>query len=394
MRILTKYTLKELIPPFLLSLLSFTSMLLLEEIFRLTKLFVKKGISPFYLLELLIYVLPATLVLTIPMSTLVGILVGLGRFATDNEITAMKAHGVGFHQLLWPVLVVSICISAFDFFFMDFALPRGNQAYWALKRDISRRNPAVVLEAGTVMRELERDGKIWMFDFTHPETGDLQNVRVWDAIWSGRPRFVTATHARVDYEEGRAWLKLFNGKSYESIPDVTNANAFRVTSFNQNRISLDLTEDIERSKANTKRPRSMTIKDLRTYINQELKLQSNNADSRFMTDKLLYAEVEYHKKFSIPFACIVFSLIGVPLGLIVRKSGKMVGFGIGNGLILVYYLLLQFGQNTGRSGILSPALSMWLPNIIIGLGGVGFLFYWLYQANLIAIGSPPPNDKP
>ena len=138
----------------------------------------------------------------------------------------------------------------------------------------------------------------------------------------------------------------------------------------------------------------MTIKDLRTYINQELKLQSNNADSRFMTDKLLYAEVEYHKKFSIPFACIVFSLIGVPLGLIVRKSGKMVGFGIGNGLILVYYLLLQFGQNTGRSGILSPALSMWLPNIIIGLGGVGFLFYWLYQANLIAIGSPPPNDKP
>ena len=72
----------------------------------------------------------------------------------------------------------------------------------------------------------------------------------------------------------------------------------------------------------------------------------------------------------------------------------MVGFGIGNGLILVYYMLLQFGQNAGRSGILSPALSMWLPNIIIGLGGVGFLFYWLYQANLIPIGSPPPTDKP
>ena len=138
----------------------------------------------------------------------------------------------------------------------------------------------------------------------------------------------------------------------------------------------------------------MTIKDLRTYINQELKLQSNNADSRFMTDKLLYAEVEYYKKFSIPFACIVFGLIGVPLGLIVRKSGKMVGFGIGNGLILVYYLLLQFGQNTGRSGILSPALSMWLPNIIIGLGGVSFLFYWLYQANLIPISLPPSTDKP
>ena len=163
MKILTKYILKELIPPFLISLLALTSILILEEIFRLTKLFVKKGISPIYLVELLVYVLPATLVLTIPMSTLISILIGLGRFATDNEITAMKAHGVGLHQLLWPVLVVSLCIAILDFFFMDYALPLGNQAYWSLKRDISRHNPTFVLEEGTVMRELEQDGKIWMF---------------------------------------------------------------------------------------------------------------------------------------------------------------------------------------------------------------------------------------
>ena len=368
-------------------------MLLLEEIFRLTKLFVKKGISPVYLLELLIYVLPATLVLTIPMSTLVSILIGFGRFATDNEITAMKAHGIGLHQLLWPVLVASLFIAILDFFFMDYALPRGNQAYWALKRDISRRNPAFVLEEGAVMRELEQDGKIWMFDSTHPDTGDLQSVHVWDAIWSGRPRFVSADSARVTYEDGRAWLKLFDGRSYESVPNHRHANAYRVTGFDQNKIPLDLTEDIKRSQAKTKRPRSMSIKNLRAYIEQELKPQVNIAEGQFPKEKLLYAQVEYHKKFSIPFACLVFGLVGVPLGLMVRKSGKMVGFGIGNGLILLYYLLLQFGQNTGRNGALSPVVSMWLPNIIIGLGGVCFLVYWLYRSNVFNVNSSSTSSN-
>ena len=99
--------------------------------------------------------------------------------------------------------------------------------------------------------------------------------------------------------------------------------------------------------------------------------------------------MEYHKKFSIPFACLVFGLVGVPLGLMVRKSGKMVGFGIGNGLILFYYLLLQFGQNAGRSGILGPMMSMWLPNIVIGMGGLCFLVYWMYQSNLFHVDSSP-----
>ena len=133
----------------------------------------------------------------------------------------------------------------------------------------------------------------------------------------------------------------------------------------------------------------MSIKNLRAYIEQELKPKVNADEGQFPKDKLLYAQVEYHKKFSIPFACLVFGLVGVPLGLMVRKSGKMVGFGIGNGLILFYYLLLQFGQNAGRSGILGPMMSMWLPNIVIGTGGLCFLVYWMYQSNLFHVDSSP-----
>ncbi len=394
MKILTRYTLKEFFPPFLLALICFTSILLLDEIFRLTKLFVSKGVSLHYLIQLLIYVLPATLVVTIPMATLVGILLSLGRFSTDNEITAMKAHGIGFHQMLLPLLFVSSLLSIFDFFFMDYALPRGNVAYVSLKHDISRRHSAFVLEEGVVMKELEREGKLWLYESTDPDTGRLQDVKVWDSIWSGQPRFVNAKEATVGFKDGQAWLTLYNGVTYE--PVSGSANGFRVTDFAKDQIALDFTEALERTQFESKSTRNMPLAELKTHIS-ELEARLFRKQSKPHIDKLRYAQVEYHKKFSIPFACFVFGLIGVPLGLVVKRSGKMVGFGIGLGLVLVYYLLLQIGQDTGRSGVLSPGFAIWLPNLVIGLLGLGFAMRVILEGKLETQQNrgqkPPPSGE-
>ena len=396
MKILTRYTLKEFFPPFLLALICFTSILLLDEIFRLTKLFEAKGVSPYYLVKLLIYVLPATLVVTIPMATLVGILLSLGRFSTDNEITAMKAHGVGFHQILFPLLIVSGLLSIFDFFFMDYALPRGNVAYAALKRDISMRHSAFVLEEGVVMKELEREGKLWMYESTDPDTGRLQNVKVWDSIWPGKPRFVDATEATVGFEGGQAWLTLYDGITYE--PVSGSSNGFRVTAFAEDRIALDFTKTLARTQFESKSTRSMPLAKLKAHISELENSLFQKQSKPYLIDKLRYAQVEYHKKFSIPFACLVFGLIGVPLGLVVKRSGKMVGFGIGLGLVLVYYLLLQIGQDTGRSGVLPPGFAIWLPNLVIGLLGLGFAMRAILEGKLETQQNreqkPPPTfDK-
>ena len=377
MKILTKYTIREFVPPFFASLLCLTLILLLEEIFRLTRLFVKKGVSPFYLLELLIYVLPATIVVTIPMSTLIGILIAFGRLSTDNEITAMRAHGVSFQQLLVPMLITSIFLSIIDLVFMDYALPHGNAAYSSLKRDISRKNPSFVLEEGVVMKEMEGKGKIWMFERTHPETGRLLDVKLWDAIWSGKPRFVESKQAVLSFEKTHAWLDLYDGRTYERVSG--QAEAYRITSFEENRILLDVVEDVKRSEFESQSPRSMPIAKLRRRIH-ELKKQITPNDTRsYQAIQLRYAKVEYHKKFSIPFACLFFGLIGVPLGLMVKKSGRMVGLGIGLTLIVVYYLLLQLGQSLGINGKMTAWIAMWTPNIFTGLIGCVFLIRSIIQ---------------
>ncbi len=396
LKILTRYTLKEFFPPFLLAVFCFTFVMLLDEIFRLTKQFVSKGVSPHYLIELLIYVLPATLVLTIPMATLVGILLSLGRFSTDNEITAMKAHGVGFHQILLPLLFVSSLLSIFDFFFMDYALPRGNVAYASLKHDISRRHSAFVLEEGVVMKELEREGKLWLYESTDPDTERLQNVKVWDSIWPGQPRFVDAKEATVGFKDRQAWLTLYDGIIYE--PVSGSSNGFRVTAFAEDRIALDFTETLERTQFESKSTRNMRLAKLKAHISELKDSLFRKQSKPYLIDRLRYAQVEYHKKFSIPFACFVFGLIGVPLGLVVKRSGKMVGFGIGLGLVLVYYMLLQIGRYTGQQGILPPGFAIWLPNLVIGLLGLGFAMRVILEGKLGAQQNrgqkpPPPFDK-
>lgn len=391
MKILTRYALKEFIPPFFLALVCFTSILLLDEIFRLTKRFVEKGINLGYLIELLIYVLPVILVLTIPMATLVGILLALGRLSTDNEIAAMKSHGIGFHQILLPLLIVASLIGVFDFFFMDYALPRGNVAYASLKRDINMQNPAFVLEEGVIMKELEREGKLWMYESTSPDTEQLQDVKVWDSIWSGQPRFIHATAGDIEIENGQAWLKLYDGLTYEPIPSAPDG--FRLTSFAEHRIALDLSETVERTAYQSESPRTMSMEKLKSHLIQLEGRISRANNSKFIIDKTRKAQVEYQKRFSIPFACFVFGLIGVPLGLIVKRSGKMVGAGIGLTLILVYYLILQFGQEAGENGTLSPALSIWLPNITIGAIGLGIITITVFEDRLTAWrtrGENPP----
>ena len=382
MRILARYILKEFFPPFIIALICFTFILIFDDLFRLTNLFVKKGISPLYLVELLIYVMPATVVLSLPMAALVAILLALGRLSTNNEIIAMKAHGVAFHQLMLPFLVVVALLSIVDLGLMDYALPQANLAYAALKRDIQRHNPAFVLEEATVMKELETEGKLWMYESTDRKSGRMQNVKIWDGIWNGRPRFSHAQEATLGFEKGRAMLTLYDGRTYE--PATDNSDGYRVTKFQQQNLALQLTEDLERGTFQNQTPRSMRIAQLRAFVDTLEGALQTSKNPEFTRKKLRFAQVEYYKKFSIPFACLAFGLMGIPLGLMVKQSGKMIGFGIGLVVILVYYLLLQVGQSTGLNGMLSPALAMWLPNIVIGVFGIALSVRMMGEGRLRA----------
>ena len=79
--------------------------------------------------------------------------------------------------------------------------------------------------------------------------------------------------------------------------------------------------------------------------------------------------VEFHKKFAIPFACIVFALIGIPMAVTTSRSGKGVSVSLALGVYLIYYLFLMGGEKIADRGKLDPFLAMWSANILLlGLG--------------------------
>ena len=376
MKILSRYCLKEFIPPFLISLICFTCIILFDELFRLIKLFVKKGVGPIYLIESLLYIAPATVVLSIPMAALVAILLALGRLATDSEIMAMRANGIGLHQLMAPLLGMTVLLSVIDLAVIEYVLPQATQASVQLKRDIQKHNPALILEEGTIMKELQTKGKLWMYESTDPETEQLQNVRIWDEIYRGQPRLTIARTAMLKYEGNEAKLTLYDGHTYEPIIDQTDG--YRITHFQEQQIALDFTKDLQRRDYTSQHPQTMRIGQLSTYIGELAASIKPDKPSTYTISRLRYARVEYHKKFALPFACLAFGLIGIPLGIMVKKNGKMIGFGIGLSLILLYYLLLQVGQSTGTNGHFHPAFAMWLPNLVIGTIGlilIATIFY-------------------
>ncbi|GIX05965.1 MAG: LPS export ABC transporter permease LptF [Candidatus Poribacteria bacterium] len=371
MRILTRYLIREFLLYCALALVTTTTILLLRQIFLLTKWFVRKNVAIGYLFELIFYALPAVLSLTIPMAFLAGMLMVLGQFAFTGEITAIQASGIGVYQLIPRVFVVGVVFALLDFWMIAVGQPWGNTAYLNLLTDIRRQNPALVLEPETIMRELESRELIWFYEREDPKTRELYGVRMWQDYHDGHPRFVTATRGRLLVESGQGALHLYDGTAYQRDPD--RPAGVLIQRFQEEIHYLPLDSEIERSETRFQTYRSMTL----TELNREIRLLKDRLQTeesellRQNVEKALRrAQLEWYKKWAIPFACLAFALAAVPLGVLTNRSGFMVGLVIGLPLVIVYYTLLRVGETLAVQGSLSAALGSWLPNIPVAALGV------------------------
>lgn len=136
-RTLYFYLIKELFPAFLLGLIGFTFILLTGRIVQLMELFVNKGVPLGYILRLLYLLLPSFMVLTIPMATLLSVLLAFNRLSSDNEITALKASGVSLYQMIPPVLVFAVATYVATTFLSLYSVPRANEGSRALLYEVA-----------------------------------------------------------------------------------------------------------------------------------------------------------------------------------------------------------------------------------------------------------------
>jgi lipopolysaccharide export system permease protein len=353
-RILDRYIWKELIAPFFLGMIIGTFLLLIDRIFDLMDLIINKGVPVHLVTLLFVYLLPSILVLTIPIGVLFSILVAFGRLSSDMEIVAMKACGVSPLRLLWPVMVFGLGATMVTGYLMIDALPRANYAFKSLVFDIVRTTASAGLKEH-VFNDTFGNFIIYVDEIATDQVS-LRNVFVSDERKPEEQRFITARDGKLlsDEVNRRVTLRLLDGAIHETNPNALQK--YREVRFRLYDITLSLENALTKQGNTPKGDREMSLTELREAAENAASLKGNPNPYR----------VEIHKKFAIPAACLVFSVIGVPLGIRAHRGGRMGSFVALLPIVLFYYFALTVGENIGDYGRIPPWLAMWAPNIVVG----------------------------
>ena len=215
----------------------------------------------------------------------------------------------------------------------------------------------------------------------------MKDIRIWDYDRSTAktPKLITAEEGELNSFSEWSSLKLYRGVIHQADRNDPT-KGYVIGTFAEDEVILDISGTLDKEYQVSSRARNMSIKDIREKIKEfraELELPTTGAENaeagevigparkeRLRNYWIPTYRVEYWKKFAIPFACLAFGLVGVPLGLIVRRGGRMVGLGVGLGVITLYYVLLTAGEKIARTGALPPFLGAWIPNILTCVMGI------------------------
>ena len=363
--------LKEMTVAFLLGLMAFTFVLLTNKMLRLIELIVSKGVGILTVLQLFLYILPYSLVVTIPMSTLLATLATFTRLAGDGEILALQSAGVSVSRLARPAVGFGLVASALTLVITAWMLPVSYHAFTNLVFQMARRQVAVGLQEGIFNSEFE--GLILYAEKLDPKTAKLEGIFLVDNRDPGERRVIVARNGQFtsDPQNLRMELNLSQGSIHLSAAELTGH--YRLLTFAQYNLTLDAGRTLPSPVQRPLGEKELTLAELRQRA-AELRAQGRNYHPPL---------VEFHKKLAIPFSCVLFTVVGVPLGSRFRKGGRGLSLAISVACALGYYMLIVGGEGLADRGLMPEALAMWLPNLLIALAGsVLLLRAHLYPATL------------
>ena len=361
---LDRYILSEILGPLALGFLVYTFILLLRFLFDSAEMIIRRGLPVSIVGELLMLTLPNIVVLTLPMSLLFGILIAVGRLSSDSELIAMRSSGISLLTLYRPILFMSFLFALLNTWLMVYALPWGNHALQQLRLEITTQSISQQVQPRVFYEEWE--GKV-LYVFETPEGEERwKGVFLAESVPSGEDNEITIAdwgEVRVEPDGERVVLRLYNAIRHKV--NLNSPDRYEIS--RHRRLDLILEEQFtteQKAKISvSKGIRELTLKEL-----QDLK-----GDPTASAEQRNLAEVEIHKKFSIPAACLVFGLFALPLGINNRRGGKASGFALSIGVILLYYVLLSNGEEAARYGRIPGWVGMWAPNVLMAAGGLFLL---------------------
>ncbi len=415
---ISAYVAREFFLSFLVAFLFFFFIFFVNQILLLAEQILTRRVPPLDVARLIFYSLPSIVALSFPFGALVGALMAIGRFSSDNEVIAFQASGVPNRRLFAPLLVLGVVLSAGSFIMNDYFLPLGTINFGQLYRQLLFANPELELEPYSVKYYQQSTlitGGV--------EGRNISDLLILDRTEEGEQRVISAARASLTESGGDAGivsLLLDDVFTHTTRPESAGDFAYseaggmeynillqeitfslrspgprEMASYDVWQIILGRRESLDARRAEQRRLVSSLRPGLAAdYVSSIARVHAGDATLQRVTRDLDSAsrrtrdeaqrpivdrtlsnyELEFHKKFSIPFACLTFVLFAFPVGLLTKRAGRAVGFGVGLLVSTLYWSLLIGGQTVGvNNPSISPALAMWFPNgVILFLGIIAY----------------------
>ncbi len=355
----TIYILKEILPIFFIGLMTFTIILLMDKILKLIELIVNRGGSLSDVVMLFLFISPSFLIITIPVAVLLGTLLTFGRLSSDGEITAFKASGMSLYQLFFPISIFALAAFLLTSFLIFYGLPWGNRGFKAtLYRLVQSKADIEIKER--VFNDAFK-GLVVYVDRVPLQGSHMEGVLIYDQREKGKSNTILAKEGFIinSPESQEIVLRLRNGDIHRFEPE---AHTFQKIKFDTYDLKLELAKTFAAIEKKIK-DWEMSIVDIREKM-EETKRQGGDTTSY---------KVELHKRYAVPFTCIVFALIGVPLGIQPHRSGRSYGFVLSILILLAYYISLTASEILAMRKIIPAFSAGWIPNFLFGGLGIYLL---------------------
>ena len=428
MLLISRYIIKELILPFIYSLMIIAFMLFINFFLRAIDRFLGKGLSALTIFEYLFLNLAWIVALAVPMAVLIATLMAFGRMSEDNEINAMRASGISFTSILKPALIFGLIICLSLTYFNNYILPEMNFYARLLQGDIHKKRPGLDIEPGHFINSIPDYSMIIRKD----NNGLMEDVRIFSKENQEIQTSIYSLTGELEMLDDAIVLMLYDGEIHEL--DLNDYKSYRRINFKEHKIIIPADDMmLARRDTSNRSDREMTVPmmlDKKANYNKrsdrvknrigrafnkvigdslvpisldDALLKMDNYRAEMLHDNLTSVEqrrqerklkslerqmnneyrliqnyqksqnkyaVEIHKKFSLPIACILFVLVGAPLGTLTRKGGFIVAISMGFGFFLIYYIFLIGGEELADRNRVSPFVGMWAPNFLLLITGI------------------------
>jgi LPS export ABC transporter permease LptF/LPS export ABC transporter permease LptG len=370
---LQRYVWRELLGPTVLGIVLYTFVLLMNAFFFIARTAMSTDLGFGWAIQVLLLELPKVLVLTVPMATLLGVLIGLGRLSGDHEWVALQSLGFGPRFLLRSVVLHGLLAATVAFVLYNAVFPRTNYLSRSVKMQaIVGKNLTANLRPRVFLTEIP-NLVLYVDEIPARSEGRLEGVWIYqsDPATGYEQMFVARRGDLYPTPDGSGTveLDLFDGSfhGYRS----TDPTRYEVATFQAYHLRISPPDYLRALEG----PLDRSVNDMTpTQLVAERKRAAAEKDPIIRKYGVASARAELHRRVALPLAATVFALLAIPLGVSGVRTGKSAGFAVSLLVITVYWVLFTMLANQSSEGRISPWIGMWTANAVT-LAWAGYA-YW------------------